>query len=89
MSEASAVRWRERCDPIVDRLLSEQLADGGWNCDAPPSTRASFHSTIHWKACSNTNGDRALMIAAAEVEQRLRRRSCAVVVKRSRATGQR
>ncbi|MGB6987247.1 MAG: hypothetical protein WBD74_14845 [Candidatus Aquilonibacter sp.] len=36
----------ERCDGIVDRLLGEQLADGGWNCDAPPSTRASFNSTI-------------------------------------------
>jgi hypothetical protein len=31
---------------IVARLLSEQLADGGWNCDAPPSQRSSFHSTI-------------------------------------------
>lgn len=36
----------ERCDRIVDRLLEEQLADGGWNCNAPPSTRSSFHSTI-------------------------------------------
>jgi hypothetical protein len=33
-------------DRLVDRLLGEQLADGGWNCDAPPSTRASFNSTI-------------------------------------------
>jgi hypothetical protein len=36
----------ERCDRIVDRLLGEQLTDGGWNCEAPPSTRASFNSTI-------------------------------------------
>ena len=36
----------ERCERIVDRLLTEQLSDGGWNCDAPPSTRSSFHSTI-------------------------------------------
>lgn len=36
----------ERCDRIVDRLLGEQLTDGGWNCEAPPSTRSSFHSTI-------------------------------------------
>jgi hypothetical protein len=36
----------ERCDRIVDRLLDEQLADGGWNCDAPPSARSSFNSTI-------------------------------------------
>jgi hypothetical protein len=31
---------------LADRLLSEQLDDGGWNCDAPESTRSSFHSTI-------------------------------------------
>lgn len=36
----------ERCDSIVERLLDEQLADGGWNCEAPPSTRSSFNSTI-------------------------------------------
>ncbi len=36
----------ERCDSIVDRLLAEQLADGGWNCEAPPSVRSSFNSTI-------------------------------------------
>ena len=36
----------ERCDGIVDRLLDEQLADGGWNCEAPASTRSSFNSTI-------------------------------------------
>ena len=33
-------------DGLVDRLLDGQLADGGWNCDAPTSTRSSFHSTI-------------------------------------------
>lgn len=33
-------------DRLVDRLLSEQLEDGGWNCDAPPSCRSSFHTTI-------------------------------------------
>ncbi len=32
---------------IVERLLSEQLEDGGWNCEAPNgSTRSSFHTTI-------------------------------------------
>jgi hypothetical protein len=31
---------------LVDRLLDEQLADGGWNCEAPQSKRSSFHSTI-------------------------------------------
>jgi hypothetical protein len=36
----------EASDRLVDRLLHEQLDDGGWNCDAPPSKRSSFHSTI-------------------------------------------
>ena len=31
---------------ITKRLLGEQLADGGWNCDAPRSTRSSFNTTI-------------------------------------------
>jgi hypothetical protein len=32
---------------IIERLLGEQLADGGWNCDAPDrSTRSSFNTTI-------------------------------------------
>ena len=32
---------------IVDRLLTEQLSDGGWNCEAANgSTRSSFNTTI-------------------------------------------
>lgn len=42
----SAAYFGAPCDRLLDRLLSEQLEDGGWNCDAPPSTRSSFHSTI-------------------------------------------
>ncbi len=34
-------------DKLVDRLLGEQLEDGGWNCEAERgSTRSSFHTTI-------------------------------------------
>jgi len=37
----------ERSDRLVDRLLSEQLEDGGWNCEAERgSVRSSFHTTI-------------------------------------------
>ena len=37
----------ERRDRLVDRLLSEQLGDGGWNCEAGHgSVRSSFHTTI-------------------------------------------
>ena len=36
-----------RSDRLVDRLLSEQLTDGGWNCEAERgSVRSSFHTTI-------------------------------------------
>jgi len=32
---------------LIDRLLGEQLTDGGWNCAAPNgSTRSSFNTTI-------------------------------------------
>ncbi|NUQ28770.1 MAG: hypothetical protein HOQ35_09675 [Acidobacteriaceae bacterium] len=31
---------------LAQRLISQQLEDGGWNCDAPTSSRSSFHTTI-------------------------------------------
>src|SRR2546423_276903 len=34
----------EARDRLADRLLQEQLSDGGWNCDAPRSQRSSFHT---------------------------------------------
>jgi hypothetical protein len=37
----------ENMQPVVDRLLGEQMVDGGWNCDHEVgSTRGSFHTTI-------------------------------------------
>lgn len=37
----------DRVDPdLVGMLLDQQLADGGWNCYAPPSSVSSFASTI-------------------------------------------
>jgi hypothetical protein len=33
-------------ESLARRLLGEQLDDGGWNCEAPKSTRSSFHTTI-------------------------------------------
>jgi hypothetical protein len=37
----------ETSDRLVGRLLDEQLADGGWNCEAERgSVRSSFHTTI-------------------------------------------
>jgi hypothetical protein len=43
---ACGAYFGEASDRLVDRLLSEQLQDGGWNCDAPQSKRSSFNSTI-------------------------------------------
>ncbi len=33
-------------ESLARRLVGEQLADGGWNCEAPKSARSSFHTTI-------------------------------------------
>ncbi len=33
-------------ESLARRLVGEQLEDGGWNCDAPKSTRSSYHTTI-------------------------------------------
>ncbi len=70
---------------IVERLLGEQMADGGWNCEQENgSTRGSFHTTIdvleglleHERA----TGGSALLTAARErgqeylLERRMLRR---------------
>ncbi len=39
--------FQQDINPVVDRLLGEQLEDGGWNCEAENgSVRSSFHTTI-------------------------------------------
>lgn len=44
---ATGAYFGEDVKPIVDRLLGEQMADGGWNCEQENgSTRGSFHTTI-------------------------------------------
>jgi hypothetical protein len=50
---------------IVDRLLTEQMTDGGWNCEQERgSTRGSFDTTINvleglleWERSTGTNSD--------------------------------
>jgi hypothetical protein len=72
-------------DPIVTRLLGEQLADGGWNCEAENgSVRSSFHTTIgvldgllaHEKATGGTTESVAARRRGEEylLERRLFRR---------------
>lgn len=44
---ASGAYFGQDIQRIVDRLLAEQLPDGGWNCEAENgSTRSSFNTTI-------------------------------------------
>jgi hypothetical protein len=38
--------FKDPNDALAGQLLSEQLEDGGWNCEAPKSRRSSFHTTI-------------------------------------------
>jgi hypothetical protein len=71
-------------DRVMSRLLGEQLADGGWNCEAPKSRRSSFHSTLcvleglleHEKARGATPAVTAARIRGQEylLERRLFRR---------------
>ncbi len=43
-------------ETLARRLAAEQLENGGWNCEAPNSTRSSFHTTISvLEGCSNTS----------------------------------
>ncbi|MFF1252541.1 hypothetical protein ACFVYC_08600 [Pseudarthrobacter sp. NPDC058329] len=47
MTVALGAYFGEKVDSVVERLTREQLADGGWNCEAERgSTRSSFHTTI-------------------------------------------
>jgi hypothetical protein len=44
---ASGAYFGQNVQGIIDRLLGEQLADGGWNCEAlNGATRSSFNTTI-------------------------------------------
>ena len=43
---ALAAYFGRPAETLARRLLAGQLEDGGWNCEAPKSTRSSFHTTI-------------------------------------------
>ncbi len=84
---------------IVDRLLGEQLPDGGWNCEAANgSTRSSFNTTIcvlealleHELAAGSSPEVTAARLRGQEylLERRLfRRRSTGEVIERDRKGG--
>jgi hypothetical protein len=77
---------------VVDRLLGEQLEDGGWNCEAERgSKRSSFHTTIcvleglleHERATGHSAAVTAARLRGQEyllVRQLLRRRSTGEIV---------
>jgi len=84
---------------IVDRLLGQQLPDGGWNCEAANgSTRSSFNTTIcvleqgleHERAGRGSPEVTAARLRGQEylLERRLfRRRSTGEVIERDRKGG--
>jgi len=75
----------EDVQAIVDRLLGEQMSDGGWNCEQENgSTRGSFHTTIdvldglleHERATGGQTKVSAAMLRGQEylLERRMLRR---------------
>jgi hypothetical protein len=84
---------------IVDRLFTEQLSDGGWNCDAANgSTRSSFNTTIcvleallaYERRFGSSPEVSAARLCGQEyfLERRLfRRRSTGEVIERDRKSG--
>lgn len=84
---------------IIDRLLGEQLSDGGWNCETlNGSTRSSFNTTIcvlealleHERASGGSRDVTQARLRGQEylLERRLfRRRSTGEVIERDRKGG--
>lgn len=84
---------------LVDRLLAEQLPDGGWNCEAAHgSTRSSFNTTIcvlealleYERAVGGSQEVSRARLCGQEylLERRLfRRRSTGEVIERDRKGG--
>jgi hypothetical protein len=89
----------ERVEGIIERLLGEQLPDGGWNCEAARgSTRSSFNTTIcvlealleYERAGEVSSAVTAARARGEEylLERRLlRRRSTGEVIERDRKGG--
>jgi len=85
LAVALGAYFRQDVQAIVDRLLTEQLSDGGWNCEAERgSKRSSFNTTIdvleglleHERATGGTAEARSARHKAEEylLERRMFRR---------------
>jgi hypothetical protein len=91
--------FKQDVSGIVDRLLGEQLPDGGWNCEAPyESTRSSFNTTIcvlealleYERAYGGTPEVTTARLRGQEYlleRQLFRRRSTGGVIERDRKSG--
>ncbi len=96
---AAGAYFRQDVRGIIDRLLSEQLPDGGWNCEAQNgSTRSSFNTTIcvlealleYEQSVEASPEVTAARLRGQEylLERRLfRRRSTGEVIERDRKSG--
>jgi hypothetical protein len=96
---AAGAYFGQDAQGIIDRLLGEQLADGGWNCEAENgSTRSSFNTTIcvlealleHERAGGASPAVTAARLRGQEflLERRLlRRRSTGEMIERDRKGG--
>jgi hypothetical protein len=96
---ASGAYFGQDVQRIVDRLLGEQLPDGGWNCEAANgSTRSSFNTTIcvlealleHERATGGSPQVTEARLRGQEylLERRLiRRRSSGEVIGQDRKSG--
>lgn len=96
---ASGAYFRQDVEGIIDRLLKEQLRDGGWNCDAEfGSTRSSFNTTIcvleallEYELANGDHPDvkNARMIGQEFILERhlFRRKSTGDIIERDRKTG--
>jgi hypothetical protein len=75
------VYFNQNVDALVERLLSEQLEDGGWNCEAENgSIRSSFATTINvleglLAYQQTTGGSQDLTAARKRAEEYLLERS--------------
>jgi hypothetical protein len=95
---AAGAYFRQDVGALIGRLLGEQLADGGWNCDAPGSTHSSFNTTIcvlealleHEQAGCDDPKVSAARLRGQEylLERRLlRRRSTGEIIQQDRKSG--
>jgi hypothetical protein len=95
---ASGAYFGQDVQALIVRLVAEQLADGGWNCEAANgSTRSSFNTTIcvleallEYELAGGSSPDSAMTAARLRgqeylLERRLfRRRSTGEVIARDR-----